>query len=79
MKQSLLAGLFVAVVVFCVDWLAHRHQLLSTIDMGALASTSFLLLAMPNAAVTHARRVIGGYVLSILVGILSTIYSNFFS
>ncbi len=62
--QSLLAMVAVAVAMLLIDWLTNA------VIVAALGATAFVVFSLPLSRQSHARAVIGGYVVSIAVGTL---------
>jgi len=62
--QCFLATLTILVVLFFLDILTE------TAIIAALGASVFVVLAIPNSYPSDARRLIGGYIIGIIVGIL---------
>ncbi len=60
--QALLAMVFLAVILYFVEFLTHAAIVV------ALGSSSFIVFAMPRSITAQPRRLIGGHLVGIIVG-----------
>lgn len=68
LSQSVLIMIFMALVLFPLGSL--ESSIFTAIGASTLASSIVTMFAMPNSPVAATHRVIGGYVIGILVGII---------
>ena len=67
--QVLSAIIFMAIVLFFMS-LDSTSQILWAVGSGSLASSIFIVFTIPNSISAQPRRVLGGYLIAILVGVL---------
>jgi len=70
--QCFLATLTILAVLFFLDILTE------TAIIAALGASAFVVFAIPNSYSSDARRLIGGYIIGIIVGILCYFISIYF-
>jgi CBS domain-containing membrane protein len=61
--------LYVSLVLFCLDFI-DRGSTLWAIGASSLASSAYLVFTNPSSPVARYHRIIGGYLVSVLVGLL---------
>ena len=75
--QSLLAVVFMCLVLFSLNEVANSN-ILWAVGAGALASSSYLVFGKPHAPSAEPVKIIGGYLVAILVGgIIRFFYNQF--
>ena len=70
--QCILATLTILAVLFFLDVLSE------TAIIAALGASAFVVFAIPNSYSSDPRRLIGGYMVGIVVGIICFYFSTFF-
>jgi len=73
--QSLIAGIYMFFVVLVLDHFAET-EILRVIGYTSIGSSAFLAFALHQSPVTGARRMIGGYAISITMGILCLVLAH---
>jgi CBS-domain-containing membrane protein len=66
--QTLLAIVYVAVMIFLLTLVSSPSSTLWAIGAGALASSTYIVFVTPHAANAEPRRIISGYFVSLLIG-----------
>lgn len=69
LKQCLLATAVIVAVIYSLDVVSH------TVIIATLGATTFIVFAMPHNYASSPRRIIGGYLVGIIVG-LAVFYLN---
>ena len=67
--QPLCAAVFVAIVLLLFN-LIHHTNVLWAVGAGALSSSAFIVFTVPSSAVAKSSRLIGGYLIGIITGVL---------
>lgn len=68
--QSLMATCSLVIILLTLDIAFH------TVIIAAFGATSFIVFAMPNQITSNPRRIIGGYIVGIIVGMVFHYISN---
>ena len=68
--QALCAVVYIAFVLFCLSITDSGSPLLWAIGAGALSSSCYIVFVTPHSAVACSRRIIGGYFIGIVTGLI---------
>lgn len=84
-SQCFLAYVLISGVLIFMGAVAD-HQVIGAVGVSAVASSTFLLMVLPDSKTARARNAVGGYIIGILCGLFGYlllhrwgIFSHFFS
>ena len=64
LKQSFMGTAVIVIIIFALDAAVH------TVIIATLGATTFIVFAMPHSYASAPRRIIGGYSIGMLIGII---------
>lgn len=68
--QPILAVLYIALVLFIFSLIDDNVSILWAVGIGSLSSSCYIIFVTPQSSVATSRRIIGGYVVGIAIGLL---------
>lgn len=65
--QCLMIYCFISLVLFFMGSILEK-DVLSAVGVSAIAASTFLVFCIPNASASHCKKLIGGYLVGLLLG-----------